>query len=112
MSHEENGRIIGSISQGGVMSHEGNDQIIEGVRDEVLNTGRDELAKRINVAWMSFVQDVKSMDYYRKQYIDEDETPGKFMIDMANIFISVHHQTISEMFEEFPKEIEDENQGS
>jgi len=112
MSHEDNDQIIGSISQGGVMSHEGNDQIIEGVRDEILDTRRDELAKRINVAWMSFIMDVKSMDHYRKQHIDEDETPGKFMIDMANIFISVHHQTISEVFGDFPKEVKDENQGS
>ena len=98
--------------QGGVMSHEGNDQIIEGIRDKILEDNRDELAKRINVAWLSFIQRVKSMDYYRKQHIDEDEMPGKFMIDMANIFISTHYQTMSEVFGDFPEEVEDENQGS
>tara|TARA_Y100001951_G_scaffold102890_1_gene110513 strand:+ start:120 stop:404 length:285 start_codon:yes stop_codon:yes gene_type:complete len=94
------------------MSHEGNDQIIEGIRDKILEDNRDELAKRINVAWLSFIQRVKSMDHYRKQHIDEDEMPGKFMIDMANIFISTHYQTMSEVFGDFPEEVEDENQGS
>ena len=73
---------------------------------------RIELAKRINVAWMSSFMRVKSMDYYRKKYINEDEIPGEFLLSIADLLIKVHGENVSQVFGDFPREVKDENQGS
>lgn len=70
---------------------------------------RVELAKRINVAWMSSFMRVKSMDYYRKKYINEDEIPGEFLLSIADLFIKVHGDEIGKIFKFNPTEQADES---